>query len=151
MRESRAEEGTVDVNRAELRNVDLFAPRTVNFESGHLKAVTETNWQNLLAIAQSSWAVTIESSKELMVNLGKSDWAIDKTRMDKTVKVTCLLIELKELFVSKVLFIWALRRKDHLNALLKLFLAHGAIKTVQIEMVADKNFFNLDHVFVALK
>lgn len=63
----------INVDRPELRNVNLFAPWTVNFEARHFQAVTEADWQHLLSIAKRSWAMTIQALQEFMVDLSQAD------------------------------------------------------------------------------
>lgn len=65
-----SKEGSVDIDRSELRDVHLLASWAVNFKSGHLQAVAEAHWQNLLPITKCARAMSVKPLEELVVNLG---------------------------------------------------------------------------------
>ena len=68
-----------------------------------------------------------------MVDLSHSASRVNVSCMDKTIEVTSFLIKFQELFVSKVLFVWALGRQNHFDALLELLFAelgHLCLKAI---------------------
>lgn len=151
VREACAEEGAIDVDRAELGYVYLFASRTVNFESRHLQAVTEADWQNFLTIAEGARASTIETGEEFVVNLGHAAGTIDVPRVDQSVHVTGLLVQLQELLIRQILFVGALGAQDHLDALFEFVFAKLRLQTVQIEGVLNEVLIHLDHILMAFE
>jgi hypothetical protein len=72
MWEGGSEKCSINVDLSKLRDVNFFTSWAVNFEPRHLNAVTQTNWENFLAITQCSRAVTIKAMQKLMVNLSQS-------------------------------------------------------------------------------
>lgn len=70
MRETCAEEGSVDRHRPKLWNIDLVAAWAENLESGDLQAVAESDGEYLLPIAESPWAGAVEAGEELVVDFG---------------------------------------------------------------------------------
>jgi len=100
MWETCAEEGAIDVHHSELGNINFLTPRAVKFKSGYLQAVTESDGQNFLTIAKSAWASAIQAREKFVVNFSSAASRVNVPRVNKAIHVTCLLVELQELFIS---------------------------------------------------
>jgi uncharacterized membrane protein YtjA (UPF0391 family) len=74
--------------------------------------------------------------------------------VNEPIELTSFLVELHELLIGQVFVVWALRRRDHLNALFEFVFCKvwlQALKTVKIEWIFDVLGIQLNHVVVSLQ
>ena len=145
------ETGTIDVNLACLRQIDFLAPRTEVLEPACFQLVTQADWENFLAVTEGSRARAINSIKVLLINFCKAASCQYKTRMNDTVQVRGLLVELKEAFILQVFFIRLLLGENHAQARLHLVLGKLVLQPLQIEGVHDELVVDLDQELVPLQ
>ena len=67
--EASAEVRTVNVNLAELGQVDFLTTGTIDLEARGLQIVTETNREDLLFVTESSRTEAINTGEILLINL----------------------------------------------------------------------------------
>lgn len=74
MREACAEISAIDIDAAELGEINLLTAGAEDLEARGLQGITQANGENFLLVAESSGAEAVHASEILLVNLGETSW-----------------------------------------------------------------------------
>ena len=149
--EARTESCSINVDLSCLGHVDFLAAGTEVLEARSLERITHTDWQDLLAVAQSSWTSAEDTAQEFLIDFGQATWGENVTRMDHAIQIRCLLVELEECFIVEVIVVGLLWGKDHSDAALELVFGELFVEALEIERVADEFIVDLAEELVSFQ
>ena len=89
MWEASTEVGTIDIELLLSWQVHILAPGAVHLYSRSGQLLRYTNWQDILSVAQDSWADAECSLLELLSHFVQTVWGQDEPSMDDSIQVHC--------------------------------------------------------------